>query len=102
MTAWRNGASDDPPAFGEALHGGTELFDRANGFVADGEAFCHRVLALQDVDVGTADRCGGDPDQRIQRAHLRDRLAFHYDPAGLDEDRGFHAEYVSFLWYSVL
>ena len=55
-----------------------------------------RIFALEDVDVGAADRRGGDADQRIERADVRDRLLVEHDAAGLDEDRRLS----SWAWHS--
>ena len=50
----------------------------------------HRIFALQDMDVGAADRRRGDPHQRVERADVGDRLVVQHDPPRLDEDRRFH------------
>ena len=72
------------------MHGRTELLDHADRLVADREAARDRVLALQDMDVGPADRRRRDLDQRVERPDFRDRLLVQHDPAGLDKNRGFH------------
>ena len=74
VAARRDGAGDDALALAVALHGATELLDDADRFVANGQARRDRILALQDVDVGAADRRGGDADERVERADIGHRL----------------------------
>jgi DNA-binding GntR family transcriptional regulator len=42
------------------------------------------------VNVGAADRRGGDADQRVERADVGNRLLVEHDATGFDEDRSFH------------
>ena len=74
----------------EALHRGAQLLDDADRLVADGQSLRDGVFALQDVNVGAADRGGRHPDQRVQRTDVGDRLVFEDDASLLDEDRRFH------------
>ena len=90
VPARRDRTGDDPLALAVALHGRAELLDHADRLVADGQPSGHRILALEDVDVGAADRGGGDADERIERTDIRDRLLVEDDAAGLDEDGDFH------------
>src|SRR5690606_30455396 len=55
-----DGARDHALAFLVAEHRAAQLLDHADGLVADGEPLGDRVLALEDMDVGAADRGGGD------------------------------------------
>ena len=48
-------------------HAGAELLDDAHRLMAEDQARADRVLALDDVDVGPADRRQRDPDQRLAR-----------------------------------
>src|SRR3712207_8441260 len=49
-----------------------------------------RVLALQDVDVGAADRRRRDAEKGVRRADLGNGSLLELDPAGFDEDGGAH------------
>jgi hypothetical protein len=42
--------------------------------MANGQAGADRIFAFQDVNVGAADRRGGDPHQGIERPHGGDGL----------------------------
>jgi hypothetical protein len=79
MAARRDRACNDPLPLDIAGDRRAELFDDANGLMSDREALGDRVLALQNMDVGTADRGGGDPHQRIGRAHVRNQLLIQDD-----------------------
>ena len=54
-------------------HAGAELLDHADRLVTDDEPFLDRILALQDVDVGSADRRQRDLDERLPDARNRAR-----------------------------
>ena len=90
VTGRRNGASYDSLAFLEAGDRGAKLLNDAHRLVADDEAGANRILALQDVNVGAADCCCGDPHQRVKRTDVRDRLLVQHDPSPLDEHCCFH------------
>ena len=49
-----------------------------------------RIFALQNVNVGSADGCGGNSDQCILRTDIRDRFVIEDDPPLLNENGGFH------------
>src|SRR5690606_33457420 len=70
--------------------GRVELLDHADRLVADGAALLHGIFALEDVDVGAADRRGRDADERIERPDIGNRLLVQHDAAGLDENRRLH------------
>ena len=76
LAARRDRADEDALADLVAGDAGAELFDDADRLVADDQARSDRVLALQDVDVGAADRRRGDADDGLADAGagLRDRL----------------------------
>jgi hypothetical protein len=42
------------------------------------------------MDVGAADRRGGDAHECVERADIRHRLLVEHDPPGLDEHGGSH------------
>jgi hypothetical protein len=90
VAARRDRPGNHPLALAVAVHLRSELLDDADGFVADGQTLLDRILALEDVDVGAADRRRGDPDQRVGGADVGNRLVVDDDAVGLDEDRGFH------------
>ena len=60
----------DPVAGTEGGHAGTGLFDHAGHFVADGlrnsDPLIH--LAVEDVQIGSADAAVGDPDPDLPLA----------------------------------
>ena len=68
LAARRDRADEDAVADLVADDAGTELVDDADRLVADDEPGLDRVLALQDVDVGAADRRQRDADDRLARA----------------------------------
>ena len=90
VAARRDGANDDPLALFVVRYGGTKLFDDADRLVPDGQAFADGILALEDVNIGAADRGRGDAHQRVQGTDVGYGLGFENDAAGLNEDRGFH------------
>src|ERR671921_590026 len=74
VPARRDRARDDLLPLAVAPHSRAKLFDDADWLVADGQPAGYGILALEDVDVGAADRGGGDADERIERPDVRDRL----------------------------
>ncbi|MGH6781126.1 MAG: hypothetical protein ACREB5_03340 [Sphingomonadaceae bacterium] len=74
----------------EQLIGHLDLVEREAVGYQRPEAAGAGILALEDMNVGAADRGRGDPDQRIERSDIRHRLVFEHNAAGLDEDRRFH------------
>ena len=97
VAARRDGAGDHALALAVALHGRAELLDHADRLVADGQALGDRVLALEDVDVGAADRGGRDPHQRVERTDLGDRLLVEHDAARARRRRRLSSWARSFL-----
>ena len=71
-------------------HAGAELVDDADRLVADDAARRHGILALEDVDVGAADRRRGDADQGLTGPDVRHRLVVENDASGCGENCGFH------------
>jgi hypothetical protein len=57
----------------------------------------YRILALENVNVGSADGRGGDSDQGVLRADIGDRFVFENDAPFLNENGGFHLLAHSFL-----
>ena len=93
-----DGAGNDALAFRVALHGAAELFNHADRLVANRQPLGYRVLALEDVHVGAANRRRGDADQRVVGANIGYRLVGQLDAARLDKNGGFHhGGHVSFL-----
>ena len=80
-----------PLALAVALHRAAQLLDHADRLVAHRQALGHRVLALQNVHIGAADRGGGDAQQRVVGADSGDGLVGQFNAAGFDKDGGFHA-----------
>ena len=76
VAARRDGANDDPLTLFVVRHGGTKLFDDADRFVPDGQAFADGILALEDVNIGAADRGRGDTHQRIQGTDVAELALF--------------------------
>jgi hypothetical protein len=63
-----NRAGDHALAFFEADYARTQLLDDADRLVPDRQTLGYGIFALENVNVGSADGCGGDSDQRILRA----------------------------------
>ncbi len=92
-----DGAGNHALALGKARHGRSQLLDDAYGLMADGQAAGHRIFALEDVHVGAADGRGGDAEQRIEEADVRNRLVVEDDAPRLDENGGFHPAHIASL-----
>ncbi|MNP47897.1 hypothetical protein D3C76_1419810 [compost metagenome] len=90
VAAGCDGAGDHPLPFVKALHLRAQFLDHAHRFMAHGQPFRHRVLAPQDMHIGTADRRGGDANQRIQWPDVGDRFVIQHDAVLVDKDRRFH------------
>jgi hypothetical protein len=58
--------------------------------MADRQAFADRILALEDVNVGAADRRGRDAQQGIERPDIGDGLVPKDNTAFLGEHRRLH------------
>ena len=101
LAAGRDGADDDALPTLVAGHARPQLLDHADRLVADDAAALDRVLALEDVDIGAADRRGGDPDQRVARPDLRHRLLVEDDTARLDEHGRLHRAHHLFSFLGV-
>ncbi|MNE50282.1 hypothetical protein D3C80_1448470 [compost metagenome] len=65
MAAGGDGAGDDALPLVEAQYLRAQFFDDTNWLMADGEPFCHWILATQDMHIGATDRRGADAHQRI-------------------------------------
>jgi hypothetical protein len=91
VSARADGAGDHALALDITLDGGPQFFDHADGFVPDRKPARDGIFALQDMDIGAADGGRRDPDQGIQRPHIRNRLLIEHDPSGLDENGGLHS-----------
>ncbi len=81
-----DGSGNHALAFLVALHRAAELDDDADRLMANRQAFFHRILALEDVDVGTANGGGGDLDQRVIGADIGNRLVGDLDTTGFNEN----------------
>lgn len=90
MTARGDRTRDDPLTLLKALDVGPEPLDDPHRLMSNGQTLRDRILALQDMNVGAADRGRAHPHQCVQRAHLRNALLLKADTAGFDEHGGFH------------
>jgi hypothetical protein len=95
LAAGRDRADDHALADPVAAHGGAELLDHPDRLVTHDSAALDRVLALKDMDVGTADGGRGDADQGVAWPDLRYRLLVEHDPARLDEHGRLHGAHGS-------
>ena len=95
LAAGRDCPDEDALADVVADDARTQLLDDADGLVAEDQSRLDRVLALDDVDVGPADRRQGDPDDRLAGTRPRplDLLYFelvgrveHVRPHGVNRD----------------
>ncbi|MNV71533.1 hypothetical protein D3C71_1645570 [compost metagenome] len=85
-----DGAGNHALAFGVAPDRAAQLDDHAHGLVAYRQALGDRILALENMHVGAADRGRGDLDQRIVGSDIGNRLVHHLDASGFDKYRRFH------------
>ncbi|MNH24478.1 hypothetical protein D3C79_844100 [compost metagenome] len=102
MAAWRYCASNDPLSFAKALNLGAELFNDTNGFMTYGQPFGDRVFTSEDVDVGSADRRGCEPNQRIGRANVRYWLFVQFYPIFLHKNCSFHGSHGSGFLFGIV
>jgi hypothetical protein len=58
--------------------------------VADRQPWLDRILAFEDMDVGAANSCGGDANQRIAGPDVGDRLFPQCDLAWFQKYGGLH------------
>ena len=65
--------------------------DDTHGLVSHRTPGIHAVFPFEDMHVGPADRSSGNLKERVGGPHLRHGLLPELNPAGLDENRGFHA-----------
>src|SRR3546814_9355638 len=87
VAGWRDRTGDHPLSLEITLDGGAELFDDADRPMADGQPSAHRVLALEDMDVGAADGCCGDAHKRVQGTNLGHRLRSEEHPHELQSTK---------------
>ena len=97
MATRRDGAGDDALSLAIARHRRAQLLDDSYRIMADRQAFSDRVLALQDVNVGSANRRRGDSQQGVERTDFGNGLLVQNDAARLDEYRGSHFRHLSSL-----
>src|SRR5689334_1592835 len=90
VAARRYRAGNHALAFFVADHRGSQLLDDADWLVADRQPFGHGAFAPKDMNVGSADRGGGYPQEGIERSDVGDRFGFEDDPPRFDEHGGFH------------
>jgi hypothetical protein len=95
LTAWRDRAHHDALPERIAVHARAELGDDADRLVADGQTGNDRILALEDMDIGPADRGHGHLDHGFARTGLRYRLALERDAPGAGEYRCVHHPHTS-------
>ncbi len=97
VSARRYGTGDNALPFLITGDGRPQLFDHSDRLVANGQAFFDRVFALQDVNVGTANRRRRDFHQRIGRPHIGHRLLVENNPTRLGEYSSLHIGHGIFL-----
>ena len=85
LAARRDGSDDDAVARREPDDARAEGLDPPDRLVTDDEPGPDRVLALEDVHVGAADRRQRDADERLARSGLGTRDLAQLDLALLDE-----------------
>ena len=77
--------------------GAAQLFDDADGFVTNDQARSHRILTLENMDIGTADRRGGNAEQGVCRPDVRNGALLEFDLTGFDEHGCAHGAHNSSL-----
>src|ERR1043165_7166470 len=90
LAAGRDGADQDAIADLVAGHAGAELRDDAARLVSEDEPRFDRILTADDVQVGAADRRGGDLDQRFAGAGTRARNFLDADVADAMKNGSAH------------
>jgi hypothetical protein len=48
------------------------------------------IFALENMHVSSTNRCRGNPDQSVERPHIRNRLFIQNDATRFDENGSFH------------
>jgi hypothetical protein len=71
LTARRNRSHDDTITDGVPRDARAEGLDNSHGLVANDQPLPDRILALEDVHVGSADRRERDLDERFTDARFR-------------------------------
>ncbi len=102
LPAGGNGPRDYTLAHRVAGHRAPQLFDHPDGFVPDDAPGLHGILALEDMNIGPADRGGRHPQQGIRRPDLRDGPILNLDPTRLDENRRLHRTHAGLLGFGRL
>lgn len=69
----------------KAGNGRTELLDHSDRLVTNGQAFFHRILAPENMHVSSTDRRGRNPDERVERTNLWNRLFIKDNATRLDK-----------------
>ena len=90
LAARGDGSDEDALTDLVAGHTGAQLLDDADGLVAERQAWADRVLALDDVDVGPADRRERDPDEGLARTGPRSLDLLDVELLGRVKDVGPH------------
>src|SRR5579862_8081958 len=91
LTARGNGTHDDALTNRiELIEPWTELIDDADGLVSQDQAWLHRILATDDVNVCSTNRRGGDADDCFACTRRRLGDLFDCNPILAFEDHRFH------------
>jgi len=75
---------------GIAGYAGSKFIDYPDRFMPDNEPGFDRILSLQDVDVGAADRGQGYPDNCFPVARPGARHVFYFNVVRSVKNQGFH------------
>jgi hypothetical protein len=74
LPARRNGADHDPLSDGVTRDARPEFGDHANRLMTDGQSLPDRVIAPEDVDIGSTNRGGRYFYESLSRPGCRNRL----------------------------
>jgi hypothetical protein len=90
LAARRNRSDDHALSDGVSGDAGTDLVNRPHRLVADHPALFDWIFTFQDMDVGSADRRGGDLQEDLAKPDAGDGNLLQDDAILFDEHGGFH------------
>jgi len=67
-----------------------ELLDHPDRLVTDGQTFRHRILTFENMHVGSTNRRGRNPDERVKRTNVWNRLFIKDNAARFDKNGCSH------------
>lgn len=84
-------------AFLVALHCRAKFLNNSDRLVPDRPSPSNRVFTFQNVHVCSTDRRRGDPNERIERSHIGNRLLVKHNAPWLNKNGSSHLWHVSYV-----